>query len=328
MIRPNSSSKSSPASTVSSASSLALLDALNEGSDSTLRNSNSRSTDNDNDFKRDEQASFPRLNGGKSTIMDPSLRSYLGRVSRNNDIIITSIPQSPSSSNSSSKDESLEELQRGNQNRRHNLQSTIKSLNDNKGLPQANLSDSLSANLISQMNSSPDNIARRGELLISPAPKEIASDVESATTLTDREQKNFNNPKYVLALSPPIPTDSNETEMEYKGKYGISPKTLKISSYLLERHRNRERTPPPPSRIPLSLSDRLDSDCSRLLNSKRDLIVERVIQPDQEKVSMEADLTPSSKEQSLDQGAHLNQKTDYNRFNGMYQTNSKLSNLV
>ena len=229
MIRPNSSSKSSPASTVSSASSLALLDALNEGSDSALRNSNLRSTDNGNDFKRDDQAPFSRLNGGKSTIMDPSLRSYLGRVSRNNDIIITSIPQSPSSSNSSSKDELLEELQRGNQNRRHNLQSALKSLNDNKGLPQANLSDSLSANLISQMNSSPDNIARRGELLISPAPKEIASDVvESATTLTEREQKTFNSPKYVLALSPPIPTDGNETEMEYKSKYGLSSKTLKI----------------------------------------------------------------------------------------------------
>ena len=316
MIRPNSSSKSSPASTVSSVSSLALLDALNEGSDSALRNSNLRSTDNDTDFKRDDQATFPRLNGGKSTIMDPSLRSYLGRVSRNNDIIITSIPQSPSSSNSSSKDELLEELQRGNQNPRRNLQSALKSLNDNKGLPQANLSDSLSANLISQMNSSPDNIARRGELLISPAPKEIASDVESATTLTEREQKTFNNPKYVLALSPPIPTDGNETEMEYKSKYGLSPKTLKISSYLLDRHRNRERSPTPSARIPLSLSDRLDSDCSRLLSSKRDLIVERVIQPEHEKMSTKADLTPSSKEHSLDQGAHLNQKTDYIRFNG------------
>ena len=316
MIRPNSSSKSSPASTVSSASSLALLDALNEGSDSVLRNSNLRSTDNGTDFKRDDQAPFPKLNGGKSTIMDPSLRSYLGRVGRNNDIIITSIPQSPSSSNSSSKDELLEELQRGNQNPRRNLQSALKSLNDNKGLPQANFSDSLSANLISQMNSSPDNIARRGELLISPAPKEIASDVESATTLTEREQKTFNNPKYVLALSPPIPTDGNETEMEYKSKYGLSPKTLKISSYLMDRHRNRERSPTPPARIPLSLSDRLDSDCSRLLSSKRDLIVERVIQPEHEKMSTKADLTPSSREDSLDQGAHLNQKTDYNRFNG------------
>merc|ERR1719189_1973128 len=87
------------------------------------------------------------------------------------------------------------------------------------------------------------------------------------------------------------------------------------SPYLLDRNR-RESSSPNAARVPLSLSERLDSDCNRLLSSKRDLIVERIIQPEHERMSTKADLTPSSREHSLDQGAHLNQKTDYNRFNG------------
>ena len=316
MIRPNSSRKSSPASTVSSASSIALLDTPHEGNNGSMRTNNLRATAIDPDTGRDEQSSFPKVDGGTLSLTDQqSVINYLCRVSRNNDIIITSIPRSPSSSNPSSKDE-LDELQKGNQQQRHHLQSAQKSSND-KGLPHATFPDSISATLISQMNSSPDNIARRGELLISPAPKDEDRVVDSPI-LNEREKKGFNKPKYVLALSPPVTSESlaahkqSEDDDQYKSRYGLQ-KSLNLSSYLLDRH--RRESSPPPTRIPLSLSDRLDSDCSRLLSSKRDLIVERIIQPEQERAT-EIDLSPSSEEHSLDRGANFNQKTDYNRYNG------------
>ena len=317
MIRPNSSRKSSPASTVSSASSTALADTLHEGNSGSNR-SNLRSTDTDLDLDRDEYPPFQKTNGGKMSITDQTVINCLGRVSRNNDIIITSVPRSPSSSNSSSKEE-LDEYQKNNQQRRH-LQSPHKSSND-KGLPQASYSDSISASLISQMNSSPDNIARRGELMISPAPIEAGRVMNSSPNLNDREAKSSNNPKYVLALSPPLPSEDmstgkqNENDDGFRSKYGSHQNTLSISSYLLDRRQGEASSPS--RRIPLSLSDRLDSDCSRLLSSKRDLIVERVIQPEQERAT-EIDLSPSSEDHTLDRGANFNQKTDNSRFNGKY----------
>ena len=284
---------------------------MHEGNHTSIRNT-LRPTDTDLDLDCDEQSSFQKNNGGKMYLADPSATNYLGRVSRNSDIIITSMPRSPSSSNSSSKEE-LDEFQKGNQ-KRHHLRKAQMSSND-KELPQGSFPDSISATLISQMNSSPDNIARRGELLISPAPKESDHNAHSPI-LND---KRFSNPKYVLALSPPPSSVQNmssvqrqtEDEDECKNKkYG----SLKVSSYLLNRHRERESSPPL-TRIPLSLSDRLDSDCSRLLSSKRDLIVERVIQPELETAS-EVDLTPSSEEHSLDRGTNFKHKTDYTRFDG------------
>ena len=327
MIRPNTSRKSSPASTVSSASSIALNDTLNEGNNGSNR-SNLRSTDIEMDTDRDEYLSFHKTNDGKISVTDQNVINCLGRVSRNNDIIITSVPRSPSSSNSSSKEE-LDEYQKNNQPRRH-LLSPHKSSND-KGLPQSSYSDSISASLISQMNSSPDNIARRGELMISPAPVEAGRVMDSSPTLTDREASSSSKPKYVLALSPPIPSDNiasgnqNEDDDGLRNRYGSHQNTLSISSYLLDRR--REEASSSSRRIPLSLSDRLDSDCSRLLSSKRDLIVERVIQPEKERAT-EIDLIPSSEDHSLGRGRNINQKTDYNRFNGMYQTNFKLCNWV
>ena len=326
MIRPNSSRKSSPASTVSSASSIPLVDTHHEGKNGSLC-TNLRTTDTDTKgTDRDEQSSFLKADDGKSSLTDrqQSVINYLGRVSRNNDIIITSVPRSPSSSNSSSKEELDEFQQKSNQQHRQYLQSSHKSSND-KGLPQAaTFPDSISATLISQMNSSPDNIARRGELLISPAPKDAGSHTLDSPTFNEREKKDSKKQKYILALTPPIPSECMSTRKhedeehgeEYKNTYGASKKLNVPSSYLLDRHR-RESSPPQSARVPLSLSERLDSDCSRLLSSKRDLIVERIIQPDHENRASEIDLTPSSEEHSLERGTNFNQKTDYNRFNGM-----------
>lgn len=321
MIRPNSSRKSSPASTVSSASSIALTDTLHEGNNGSNR-SNLRSTDIELETDRDEYPAFHRTNDGKMSITDQNVINCLGRVSRNNDIIITSVPRSPSSSNSSSKEE-LDEYHKNNQHRRQ-LQSPHMSSND-KGLPQAQYSDSISASLISQMNSSPDNIARRGELMISPAPIEAGRVVDSSPTLSDREANSSSKPKYILALSPPLPTDDisrgNQNEDDgFTNKYGSHQNTLSISSYMLDRRRGE--TSPPSRGIPQSLSDRLDSDCSRLLSSKRDLIVERVIQPDREGAT-EIDLSRSSVGDSIERRTNSNQKTDYNRFNGNYMKHSQ-----
>ena len=232
MIRPNSSRKSSPASTVSSASSMTLVDTPHDGNNGSLRpNFRTIDTDTKDTDDRDEQSSFLKADGGKLSLTDreQSVINYLGRVSRNNDIIITSVPRSPSSSNSSSKEE-LDEFQKSNQQHRHYLQSSHKSSND-KGLPHAaTFSDSISATLISQMNSSPDNIARRGELLISPAPKEEGSHATDSPTFNEREKKGFQKQKYVLALTPPIPSDcmstskeeDGEDDEEYKNTYGAS----------------------------------------------------------------------------------------------------------
>ena len=137
MIRPNSSRKSSPASTVSSASSITLVDTPHEGNNGSVR-TNLRTNDTDTkDTDRDEQSSFLKVDEGKLSLTDrqQSVINYLGRVSRNNDIIITSVPRSPSSSNSSSKEE-LDEYQKSNQQHRHYLQSSHKSSND-KGVPHA-----------------------------------------------------------------------------------------------------------------------------------------------------------------------------------------------
>ena len=316
MIRPNSSRKSSPASTVSSASSIALTDTLHEGNNGSNR-SNLRSTDIELETDRDEYPTFHRTNDGKMSITDQNVINCLGRVSRNNDIIITSVPRSPSSSNSSSKEE-LDEYHKNNQRRRQ-LQSPHMSSND-KGLPQAQYSDSISASLISQMNSSPDNIARRGELMISPAPIEAGRVVDTSPTLSEREENSGSKPKYILALSPPLATDDisrgNRNEDDgFTNKYGSHQNTLSISSYMLDRRRGE--TSSPSRGIPQSLSDRLDSDCSRLLSSKRDLIVERVIQPDREGTT-EIDLSRSSVGDSIERRTNSNQKTDYNRFNGNY----------
>ena len=161
------------------------------------------------------------------------------------------------------------------------------------------------------MNSSPDNIARRGELMISPAPIEAGRVMNSSPNSNDREVKSSNKPKYVLALSPPLPNEDistgkpNEDDDGFRNKYRSHQNTLSISSYLSDRR--REEASSLSRRIPLSLSDRLDSDCSRLLSSKRDLIVERVIQPEKDRAT-EIDLIPSSEDHNLGRGRNINQK--------------------
>ena len=305
--------KSSPSSTLSSSSPKTLLGSTCEG------NSGPGSIDRsfsgvDQDITYGAKSSLQKIKMGPERIShsDESVVNYLGRVRQNNEIIITSIPRSPTSSNSSSKEE-FDEL-RENLQQRKDLHPTHTSSND-KGLPQTTFADSVSSTLISRINCSSSSITHRGELLISPASNERLSNVD-APIADEKDAENAGARQYVLALSPPIPSEyvsaqkQTSDPVQQRNSYD-SLKILNLSSYSAERQ-HRELSPPN-TRIPLSLSDRLDSDCSRLLSSKRDLIIERVIPTEQDK-GANHHRSPSTDDFTL--GQKTDQKTDYDRNKG------------
>ena len=290
-LRPNTPRKSSPVSMDSSSSSQHTRDG------NSYRTHSRTSVDNvDAERINENRATSPTV-GSADKFQECSSISYLSRVRENNDIIITSIPTTHSSSPSSSMSSSKEDFERQRPNRESSfVQSSHKSSND-KRIPHT--STSVSANFLtsstsitripSSSTSSSSCLLRdssqlhtQGELLISPA-----TDSEFDEMTSDHSQK------YLLHPNTTRPSDSYHKQTSSGGtiqyQKGLPPS---IPSYLLNSHHNHEPRLSEEN-ITSTLGDHLDADCSRLLQAKRDLIVERVVQQPQHKDTSAFSSSPS-----------------------------------